>query len=93
MIMKKVIRLTETDLVRIVNKVIKESGFRVKFEGADYWIDEYGNYVDFDPDLDSVGYYDFEYEPVVDVEVRRTCRTCTRLKRCGTSWERIRTTP
>lgn len=68
MIMKKVIRLTETDLVRIVNKVIKESGFRAKFEGADYWIDEYGNYVDFDPDLDSVGYYDFEYEPGVDVE-------------------------
>jgi hypothetical protein len=36
--MKKVIRLTETDLVNIVKKVLKEGDFRSKFEKQDYWI-------------------------------------------------------
>jgi len=51
--MKKVIKLTESDLVRIVNKVIKESGFRVKFKDQkeNHWVDEKDNWVDFDPDL------------------------------------------
>ncbi len=66
--MKKVIRLTESDLVRIVNKVIKESGYRTTFEGFDYWIDENGNYITFDPDLESAGYYDFEYEPSIEID-------------------------
>jgi len=66
--MKKVIRLTETDLVNIVKKVLKEGDFRSKFEKQDHWIDQKGRYITFDPDLESTGYYDFEYEPGVDVE-------------------------
>ena len=62
--MKKVIRLTESDLVNIVRKVLKEGDFRVKFENQDYWIDKKGRYIEFDPDLESTGYY----EPGVDVE-------------------------
>ena len=51
--MKKVIRITESDLVRIVNKIIKESNYRAKFENQkdNYWIDDRGNYVTYDPDL------------------------------------------
>ena len=68
MIMKKVIRLTETDLVNIVKKVLKEGDFRTKFEKQPHWIDQKGRHITFDPDLESTGYYDFEYEPGVDVE-------------------------
>ena len=49
--MKKVIRLTESDLVNIVRKVLKEGDFRVKFENQDYWIDKKGRYITFDSDL------------------------------------------
>jgi hypothetical protein len=38
--MKKIIRLTESDLVRIVNKVIKESKYRAKFGDTDHWVDD-----------------------------------------------------
>ena len=63
--MKKVIRLTESDLVRIVNKVIKESGYRAKFKDQkdNNWVDEKNNWVDFDPDLEKTGYYDFDFDP------------------------------
>jgi len=68
--MKKVIKLTESDLVRIVNKVIKESGYRVKFKDQkeNHWIDEKDNWVDFDPDLENTGYYDYDFDPYTDVE-------------------------
>jgi len=68
--MKKVIRLTESDLVRIVNKVIEESSYRAKFENQkdNYWTDEQGDWVDYDPDLESTGYYDFDYDPYTSVD-------------------------
>ena len=66
--MKKVIRLTESDLTRIVKRVIRESKFRTQFGNMGYWIDEKGNWVDYDKDLENTGYYDFEYEPFTDVE-------------------------
>jgi hypothetical protein len=66
--MKKIIRLTESDLVRIVNKVIKEGGYRTKFENHEYWIDNKGHYIEFDPDLENVGYYDFDYEPYIEID-------------------------
>jgi hypothetical protein len=61
-------RLTERDLSRIVRRVLKESGYRTKFENHEYWIDEKGNYIKFDPDLENAGYYDFDYEPYSEVE-------------------------
>ncbi len=36
----KVIRLTESDLTRIVKRVIKESNFRAKFNDTEHWIDQ-----------------------------------------------------
>jgi len=68
--MKKIIRLTESDLTRIVKRVIKESGYRVKFKDQkdNYWTDENGNFVDFDPDLENTGYYDFDFDPYTEVE-------------------------
>ena len=66
--MKKVIRLTESDLTRIVKRVIRESKFRTQFGDMGYWIDEKGNWVDYDKDLENTGYYDFEYDPFTDVE-------------------------
>jgi hypothetical protein len=68
--MKKIIRLTESDLVRIVNKVIKESNYRAKFDSQkdNYWIDDRGNHITYDPDLESTGYYDFDYEPYTTVD-------------------------
>ncbi|MFM7983947.1 MAG: hypothetical protein ACKPKO_31945, partial [Candidatus Fonsibacter sp.] len=68
--MKKVIKLTESDLVRIVNKVIKETGYRAKFKDQEenYWVDEKGHPIDFDPDLENTGYYEFDFDPYTDVE-------------------------
>ena len=68
--MKKVIKLTESDLVRIVNKVIKESGYRARFKDQkdNNWVDEKNNWVDFDPDLEKTGYYDFDFDPYTEVE-------------------------
>lgn len=66
--MKRVIRLTESDLVNIVKKVLKEGDYRAKFEDQEDWIDQKNNPLTIDPDLDSTGYYDFEYEPKVEVE-------------------------
>ena len=66
--MKKIIRLTESDLTRIVKRVIRESRYRTVFGDQNYWTDEGGNWVEFDPDLEKTGYYDFEYEPYTEVE-------------------------
>ena len=66
--MKKIIRLTESDLTRIVKRVIEETGYRAKFGDADYWIDDKGNHVYYDKDLDDTGYYEFDYEPYTEVE-------------------------
>jgi len=66
--MKKVIRLTESDLVRIVNKVIKESKYRAKFGDTDYWIDNEGEHTYFDKDLEDTGYYEFDYDPYSEIE-------------------------
>jgi len=66
--MKKIVKLTESDLERIVRRVIKEEGFRAKFENLDYWMDDKGNYVTFDPDLERTGYYDFDYDKEIEIE-------------------------
>jgi hypothetical protein len=68
--MKKIIKLTESDLTRIVKRVIKESEYRAKFKDQkdNYWVDQDNKWVDFDPDLEKHGYYDFEYEPYTEVE-------------------------
>ena len=66
--MKKIIRLTESDLVRIVNKVIKESKFRAKFGDTDHWVDDEGEHTYFDKDLEDTGYYEFDYDPYSEVE-------------------------
>ena len=66
--MKKVIRLTESDLTRIVKRVIKESGYRAKFGDANYWIDDEGNHFYYDKDLENTGYYEFDYDPYTEIE-------------------------
>ena len=66
--MKKIIRLTESDLVRIVNKVIKESMYRAKFGDTDHWVDDEGEHTYFDKDLEDTGYYEFDYDPYSEVE-------------------------
>ena len=69
--MKKIIRLTESELTNIIKRVIKESSFRAKFKNQKdniHWVDEKSNWVTYDPDLENHGYYDFEYEPYNDVD-------------------------
>jgi hypothetical protein len=70
--MKKIIRLTESDLTRIVKRIIEEKdsyNYRGKFRDQDQWFDDKFT-PDYDKDLKSVGFYDddkdwegFEGEP------------------------------
>ncbi len=58
--MKKIIRLTESDLTRIVKRIIEEKdsyNYRGKFRDQDQWFDDKFT-SDYDKDLKSVGYYD-----------------------------------
>ena len=66
--MKKVIRLTESDLTRIIKRVIQENNYRAKFGDTDYWIDQDGYHYFYDKDLENTGYYDLEYDPYTEVE-------------------------
>ena len=66
--MKSIVRLTESDLRRIVKRVIRESEYRAKFGDTDYWIDQKGNHIYYDKDLENTGYYDLEYDPFTEVE-------------------------
>lgn len=60
--------VTTESIKRKLKKALKEGDFRTKFEKQPHWIDQKGRHITFDPDLESTGYYDFEYEPGVDVE-------------------------
>jgi len=66
--MKKIIKLTESDLTNIIKRVIKESNFRAKFNDTEHWIDQDNKYFYPDKDLEATGYYDFDYDPYTEVE-------------------------
>ena len=48
--MKKTVRLTESDLTRIIKRVIQENNYRAKFGDTDYWIDQDGYHYFYDKD-------------------------------------------
>lgn len=64
--MKKIVRLTENDLARIVKRVMENHEYRGKFRDQDEWIDSNDRTMPhsrgYDRDMADLGFYDDEPE-------------------------------
>ena len=65
--MSKIIRLTETELIRLVNRIVKENNEDIEFEGFDTPLEDEPSLFDddIDDDIDDINYikdFDFDIE-------------------------------
>jgi hypothetical protein len=60
--MSKIIRLTETELVRLVNRIVKENNEDIEFEGFDTPLEDEPSLFDDDNIDDNIVDYGFDFE-------------------------------
>ena len=63
--MSKIIRLTETELVRLVNRIVKENNEDMDFEGFDIPLEKEPSLFD-DDDIDDIDYIKDDYLDIED---------------------------